>query len=167
MTVNKIIDRNGRLFGKVSVIDLVVVLMVAALVLAMNMKNNDLDASKTTGADTPITFKVYVENVEPYIADALRVGDSVYDKDRASGGAVGEIVQVERLPGETTVQLPDGTFARVGNEHGSNLLVTIEGKGMVSNGRYSINRIYEIGVNAARNFYTSYVVFTGSVMEIG
>lgn len=165
--MNKIIDRNGRLFGKVSVIDLVVVLMVAALALAMNMKNNDLDASKTTGADTPITFTVYVENVEPYVADAMRVGDSVYDKDRASGGAVGTIAKIERLPGETTAQLSNGTFVRVANEHGCNLLVTIEGKGMVSNGRYSINRIYEIGVNAARNFYTSYTVFTGSVIEIG
>ena len=165
--MNKIIDRNGRLFGKVSVIDLVVVLMVAALALAMNMKNNDLDASKTTGADTPITFTVYVENVEPYIADALRVDDYVYDKDRASGGAIGKITKVECLPGETTAQLPNGTFVRVANQHGCNLLVTIEGSGMVSNGRYSINRIYEIGVNAARNFYTSYVVFTGSVIEIG
>lgn len=165
--MNKIIDRNGRLFGKVSIIDLVVVLVVAALAMALNMKSNDLDASKTTGADTPITFTVLAENVDLYIADAIRVGDSVYDKDRASGGAVGKITAIEVLPGETTAETTYGAFIRAGNENSRNLLVTIQGVGMVTNGRYSINRIYEIGVNASRNFYTSYSGFTGSVIEIG
>ena len=156
--MNKIIDRNGRLFGKVSIIDLVVVLVVAALAMALNMKSNDLDASKTTGADTPITFTVLAENVDLYIADAIRVGDSVYDKETEAETTAAA---------ETTAETTYGAFIRAGNENSRNLLVTIQGVGMVTNGRYSINRIYEIGVNASRNFYTSYSGFTGSVIEIG
>lgn len=164
--MNKIIDRSGRLFGKVSVIDLVVVLLVAVMAFALNMKTTDLEASKTEGSDTKITFTVLVETLPMHRVDAIAVGDKVYDKDRASGGAVGTITAIERLPAMRVEQLSNGTFAQVTDENGHNLLVTIEGTGMVVNGRYSINRIYEIGINAARNFYTGYGLFTGSVVDI-
>ena len=61
--MNKIIDQNGRLFGKVSVIDLLVVLVVLVMAFALHIKNNELDASKTSSdANVTITFTVKVEN---------------------------------------------------------------------------------------------------------
>lgn len=166
MTVNKVIDRNGRLFGKVSIIDVVVVLLVLVMAFALHVKNNELDASKTTGSSTPITFTCLAENLPFNVADAVQVGDKVYDKDRSSGGAIGTITAIEVLPGSKTEQLKNGTFAKLTNEDTCNLLITVEGSGMVSNGRYSINRIYELGVNASRNFYTNYALFMASVTAI-
>lgn len=166
MTMNKIIDRNGRLFGKVSIIDLIVVLIVIVMAFALHMKNNELDASKTTGSNTPITFTCLAENLPLNVVDAIQVGDKVYDKDRSSGGAVGTITKIEQLPASKVADLKNGTYAALTNENARNLLITIEGTGMVSNGRYSINRIYEVGVNASRNFYTSYALFMASVTEI-
>lgn len=167
MTMNKIIDRNGRLFGRVSVIDLLVVLIVAVMAFALHVKNNELDASKTTGSNTPITFTCLAENLTPQVAQAIRVGDKVYDKDRSSGGAIGTITDIQVLPAAKTEQLKNGTFAQLTNEDGCNLLITVKGSGMVSNGRYSLNRIYELGVNASRSFYTPYALFIASVTAIG
>ncbi len=164
--MNKIIDRSGRLFGKVSVIDLIVVLIVAIMAFALHIKSNELDASKTTGSNTPITFTCLAENLPLQVVDAIQVGDKVYDKDRSSGGAIGEITKIEVLPASKVVDLKNGTYAALTNEDARNLLITIKGSGMVSNGRYSINRIYEIGVNASRNFYTPYALFMAGVTEI-
>lgn len=162
-----IIDKNGRLFGKVSVIDLFVVLLVAVMAFALHVKTNRLAASSTAAqSNTPITFTVLAENVSPHVADALRVGDKLYDKDRASGGSIAAITSIERQPAGITVQLRSGGFVRVGSDNGVNLLITAQGSGSVNNGRYALNRVYELGVNAARNFYTNYAFFVASVTEI-
>ncbi len=164
----KILDHKGRLFGKISIIDVLVVLIVVIMAFALHMKNTSLAASKTgEAANTPITFVVEAEHVPLNVAEAICVGDKVYDKDRVSGGAIGKITNIEVLPAGRTERLTNGTYASVTSENASNLLVTIEGTGSVTNGYYAINRIYEIGLNAARNFYTSYAVFTASVVSIG
>lgn len=164
----KIMDNKGRLFGKISIIDVVVVLVVVVMAFALYMKNNTLDASKTgEAANTPITFVVEAEHIPLNVVDAIQVGDMVYDKDRASGGAIGKITNIELKPAARTERLTNGVYASMTNEHARNLLITIEGTGSVTNGYYAINKIYEIGFNAARNFYTNYALFTASVVSIG
>ena len=164
--MGKFIDREGRLFGKISVIDLLVVLAVLVLAAALYAKNNTLEPTATTQTDTPITFTLLAENLSFQAADAVRVGDKVFDKERSSGGALGEITAIEELPGEKTEHLSSGVYVRLPNADGKNLLITVEGSGSVINGRYAINRVYELGVNAARTFYTPYVSFIGSVTDI-
>ncbi len=164
--MKKIIDRNGRLFGKISVIDIVVVLLVAVLAMAFYVKNHRLDASKSDGADETITVTMLAENLPVNAADALRVGDKVYDKERSSGGAIGVITDIEVLPAGTTEELTDGTFARLTNEDGRNVVLTIRCQGAVINGRYTINRVYELGANAKRSFYTPYVTYKAYVTGI-
>lgn len=164
----KIIDNKGRLFGKVSIIDVVVVLIVAVMAVALYVKNNSLDASKTGQAsNVPITFTVEAEHVNLNVVDAIRVGDQVYDQDRASGGAIGTITDIQVVEAGRTERLTNGVYARMTNKDARNLIITIEGTGSVTDGAYSINKIYEIGMNASRNFYTSYAVFTASVTSIG
>ena len=163
----KVIDHQGRLFGKVSIIDVFVVLVVVVMAFALYVKNHTLEASKTgETSKTVITFVVEAENQPLYIADAIRVGDKVYDKDRSSGGAIGTITAVEQLESGWVERLNNGSYARVTNENTRNLRITIEGTGSVTDGRYAINKVYELGVNAARNFYTNYAVFTASVIDI-
>lgn len=165
--MSKILDRNGRLFGKVSIIDVLVVLVVLVMAVAMYVKNNTLQASKT-GEDSkiPITFVVEAENIPLNVVDAVRVGDKVFDKDRTSGGAIGTITDIEIMEAGRTAALDNGTYVRMKNESARNLIITVEGAGTIEDGRYAINQIYEIGVNAARNFCTNYTIFTGSVIEI-
>ena len=46
-------------------------------------------------------------------------------------------------------------------------MLTIEGEGLISGKSYALNRIYELGVNSARNFVTEYARLTGTVVSIG
>ena len=165
--MSKMMDRSGRLFGKVSIIDVLVVLVVLVMAVAMYVKNNALQVSKTgEGSQTPITFVMEAENIPLNVVEAVRVGDQVFDKDRTSNGAIGTITGIEIREAGRVASLDNGTYVRMKNETARNLIITVEGTGTVEDGRYAINRVYEIGVNAARNFYTSYTVFTGSVIEI-
>lgn len=155
--MKKIIDRDGRLFGKVSVIDILVVLLVILLAAAFHVKNTRLDASKSDGAKEDITITMLAENLPVNAAEALRVGDKVFDRERSSGGAIGVITDIEILPAGITEELTNGTFQRLTNADGRNVVLTIQGQGAVTNGRYTLNRVYELGTNAKRSFYTPYV----------
>ena len=162
----KLIDRNGRLFGKVSVIDLIVVAVLLVLAVALNMKNNHLSHTSTSVTNDPITYQVLVSGSRNYVADAVREGDLMFDQDRSSGGTLGKILSIEVLPGSKMAELNDGTVEVIPAEDCVNLLLTVQGEGIVSDGRVLLNRIYDLGVNSARNFYTKYAQFTGTVTDI-
>jgi len=161
----KIIDRNGRLFGKVSILDVLAVLLVIVLAAALSFKE---EQTHTGASDTltPITFQVTAMGLRDYVGDAIQVGDPFYDQDRASGGPLGTITAVEILPGTKQAELNDGSLAIVPAEGCVNAVITVEGQGVLSGDRYLINRIYELGVNASRSFYTPYALFVGSVTDI-
>lgn len=166
--MSKIMDRNGRLFGKISVIDVLVVLVVVVMAAAIYVKNNALQPGLTEGMaeEVPITIVVEAENIPLYIVDAVRVGDQVFDRDRHTEKAIGTITSIEVLEAGKTAALDNGTYARMKNESARNLIITVEGSGTNEEGRCRINQDYEIGINAARNFCTNYTIFTGSVIEI-
>lgn len=160
--MKKIVDEQGRLFGKVSVIDVAVVLIVIVMGVALYMKNNQLSASSTTSASNgTIYFTAQMIQVSDYIIDAIQVGDKVYDADRVSGGAIGEITEIELLPSTQTVGTSQGDFVVATCEDARNVRFTVKCKGSIQDGRYSINRVYQLGVNANRNFYTPYVTLSG------
>ena len=166
----KIIDRDGRLFGRISIIDLLVIAAVAVIAAAVYVKNNATPSGSGTVKEQRITFQIQTVNMEDYLTGAIRVGDKIYDANYSSGsGPVGEITQVQVLndPGIAVEEnMDDGTLPQISVEGTVDLLITVEGSG-VSDGRsYTINRVYELGVNSSRTYQTNRATFTGTVIEI-
>lgn len=163
----KIIDKNGRLFGKISIIDVVVILVVIALAGALSFKRTQTHTG-TVVTNTPIVFQLRVSGERTYVTDAIREGDHLYDLDNRSNGPLGEIIEVEILPGPGLKQayLYDGTDEMVPAEDSVNVLLTVRGEGIISDNRYLLNRVYNLGVNTTRNYYTPYAQFVGSVTAI-
>lgn len=165
----KIIDRNGRLFGKISVIDVLVILVVAVLAAALYFKSNQAHTG-TTVTEQPIVFEIRARGVDRYVYEALREGDGLYDLDYSSGGkAIGRIalIEVENDPGSKLADnLYDGAAALVEAEDTVDLMITVEGSGLVDGRSYTINRVYSLGVNSSRTYYTKQAQFTGTVVSI-
>lgn len=161
----KIIDKNGRLFGKISIIDVLVILVVVALAAALRFKSNQTHTG-TSSDNIPITFQVTLNGMRSYVADAIQVGDMLYDLDYSSGGALGRISGIETLPGARIAEFSDGTKADAPVEDGVTLVLTVEGRGIISNNRYLINRVYNLGINTTRNYYTPYAQFLATVTSV-
>lgn len=161
----KVIDRNGRLFGKISVLDILVIAVVLVMAAALYFKGHQTHTSTGT-SNTAITYQVLVRGVRNYVSSAVQEGDLMYDLDRSSGGTLGKITGIEVLPSSKLAEFNDGTQATVPVEDSVNLLLTVEGSGLISEGRYLLNRVYDLGVNSSRNFYTKYAQFTGTVTAI-
>ena len=160
----KIMDKNGRLFGKISIIDVVVVLVVAVMALGLYVKSNTKTITASTEDET-ITYQVQVTAIADYMAEALKVGDLVFE-DGVYGDSLGKVTDIEITEGNRLAGLPNGTLEMIPVEGTVNMLVTIEGKGIVEEGSYMLNRIYNLGINSARIFCTPYTQFTGTVVNI-
>lgn len=164
--MRKIIDQNGRLFGKISIIDVIALFAVVILALAIHQKAQ-LPVTSVTN-DTTITFVAFAENIPDYALSSIQVGDLVYDKTYASGGAIGKIIDIQVQPGtKSKMMTAFGTAITAEVEGASDLILTIEGRGTVTDGRFFFNRVYELGLNASRQFYTKFARFDGVVSSIG
>jgi len=161
----KIIDKNGRLFGKISIIDVLVILVVAVLAVALGFKNRQTQTG-TAASNLPITFELRVNGEHDYVAAAVQAGDMLYDQDNSSGGPIGTITKIETLPGTKVATFNDGTMDVVPVENGVTLLLTVEGSGIISDNRCLINRVYNLGVSTTRNYYTPYAQFIGTITSI-
>lgn len=165
----KILDREGRLFGKISIIDVLVFAVVLLLAAALYVKNTRTETSNLITEQT-ITFQVMAQGLDDYVANAVQVGDQIYDSDYSSGGrSLGEItdVRVVQEPGRRLTQnLPGGEAAYIDAEETVDLLITVSGTGVYSSGAYSLNRVYALGVNSSRTYHTKHVEFSGTVLEV-
>ncbi len=164
--MRRIIDENGRLFGAISILDVAVLLLVAMLAVAAIVKQDVLSTSGTVNGTT-VTYTVYCQYMENGLVEGLVVGDPVYDHDQDTGGTIGTILSVEAVPATLATALPDGSLALATSPYFSDVTVTIQGDCAIVDGHYRFNGIYELGVNANRNFYTPFMGFTGYVSDIG
>lgn len=165
----KIIDRNGRLFGKISIIDVLVILVVIVMAASLYFKKNQAHTG-TAVTEQTIIFQIRARGVDDFVADAILVGDGLYDQNYSSGGrALGEItdIQVERDPGTKLAdKQTNGTAGLLEAEDTVDMLITVKGSGLITGKSYSINRVYDLGVNSSRNYRTKRADFTGTVIDI-
>ncbi len=70
-----IIDKKGKLFGKINIIDLLVILILVAAIAVVGVR---FLAPKDTGTDV-LQMQFYVEEVNDWVADKIEIGDSLYD----------------------------------------------------------------------------------------
>lgn len=95
----KLIDEKGKLFGKLNIVDLVVVVLIAAIAAAVVVRftSSKLNANGLTPAseDQYCYVTAFASLQVPEVADALKVGDHI-----AAGGKFtdAEIVDVKVEP---------------------------------------------------------------------
>jgi hypothetical protein len=164
--MKKIIDEHGRVFGKVSVIDFLVVLIVLVLGAALYVKYNVLEATSVAGKTDTIAYAITIYGAREYTANGIRIGDAIYDKSGSGGRSVGTITDKKVTDAKKMQALSDGTIVYGNYEGRYDITLTITANGAVTDGRYLVNKTYEINVNSIRIFYTKYCTFEATITEI-
>ncbi|MDO5331253.1 MAG: DUF4330 family protein [Bacillota bacterium] len=70
------LDEKGRLFGKINIVDLLIVVVIIAAVAFVGIK---YVLPKDAGPTDEIEIQVYIDNTYRFVADQLVEGASVYD----------------------------------------------------------------------------------------
>ena len=157
------INRDGKLFGKVSIIDIVVIALVIVLALGVyKMFADDSSAVVTSSEKVECTF--IIKNVRSYTADALAKKGALYDK--VSKEYVGEITDVKVDDGLYQINMADGSFKQVVPEDRYNVYVTVEFDGKASdNGYYTAANKY-LGAGTSLGITTKYAECESTVYSI-
>ncbi len=159
----KWIDENGRIGGKISVIDIIVIVIVLALVCAVAVKSGGNQEIKKAATDS-YTYTVNLKGVRQGTADAFKEKDALYLLE--NGHVAGEIIGVEVSPAVAVVRDNTGQLSEGIVQKRYDVVLTVHADGQIVNDRYYVNRTDELSVNSAIGFSTKYVEFTGTITEI-
>ncbi len=116
----KFLDDKGRLFGKLNLFDLLVILII--LGGAVGMGTRLLQKKDTALNYQSAVTQMEVENCPEYVAEAFRVGDVLYEK----GAELGTVTAVEVLPYQSLELLNDGTYRYVEHKLSFTVKLTVE-----------------------------------------
>lgn len=163
----RLFDERGFLFGKVSVIDILAVLLVVGLALMVIIRfgitgEDGLHLSETGTA--PVSYELEVIGVRQFMVDAIDIGDELYANE--SGAAMGRIVDKRVEDNYTATTMLDGAVEFVPKEGYYDVYLTVEADSTVGAGGYYLDGAVELLANLSIQVRTQYAVFYGRVNSI-
>lgn len=159
-----IVDEKGRLFGKVNLLDLVVVLLVLAV--AGRFGYSRLKANVATGQDKVIEMAILVPNVSKATVDALKVGDVL--KDSKSGTVIGKLVKVEPAQAVVAFEDPAGmVHQRQASPDRFDVRVTVSGTARVTDNGVMMGAAGGIEMKVGRSNQYTTPMWAGNGTTVG
>ena len=156
-----IIDKNGKLFGKISVVDIFVILVIISAAVIIGVKISGSSAGRTNLTDK--TYTVRVSGIKPGSAEYISIGDELYDDKNSFLGIVEDIKISEA---SVVHQLDNGQYVEAQNPERVDVDLKIKGKGFVSDGIFYLDGKVALLAGAERFFKDSKVDFDGKILEI-
>ena len=135
-------DNKGKLFGKINIIDLFVILIIIAAIGVTYFKFNLSAHSDVVSSNGTVEYTLFAKSVRMYTVEQLVEGDKIYDEE--SGKCVGTIIGVEYEPAYDYVIKTDGTpvYSRIPEKYNVKVKVradaVINGMGVNANGSKSL-----------------------------
>lgn len=158
-----IIDKKGKLFGKISIIDLAVIVVIIAAVIGIGIRFFG-GTAKTVKADKTFEYVVKVEGVRDYTVDALKKKGKITDKKYSK--EIGEItnVDVDNVNFQSTTA--DGNIVFVDLPERKTCYVTIRSTGKESDNSYFAGDDSEISAGRQFAIYSKYVDTSGIIQNV-
>jgi hypothetical protein len=129
----KFIDEKGKLFGKVNLFDLLILVLLVVGIFAMGSRF--ILRSSTEMNYTNATYTVEFTEAKECFVDAYKVGDALYE----NGVHLGTVTAVEVSPAVTVELLPNGSYGAVPHVTTYNIKVTATTDRFRLEGGYHVN----------------------------
>ena len=125
----KLADDKGRLFGKINLVDLGIILLIVLAVAAVGAK---IAKEKFTDRETvKISYTLCVRGVRQQSVDAIgMVKENITDAEKDE--PLGDIVNIEKKPAEELIEMANGEFKRAEYPDKYDLYITLETDGIKS-----------------------------------
>jgi len=140
------------------------VLAVVVLLIAGTCVKFLVRGTGKTSTEETFTYELLISGIRQVSADALQVGDAVYDNE--GKGLVGTITDISISPAETNITLTDGSIQRGTIEERYDVVLTISAEGSFADGHYQTGT-YDIQVNQVDTYFTKYSIWSATVLSVG
>lgn len=127
----KVIDRQGRLFGKLSIIDLLIVaVVVAALMVFYMFFVKGTSQIQVVGDKHTVTYTVEVKNVNEAFTKQPQIGQNLFNSSKNT--YIGKVVGIEVLPDDDVHQnYETGSHELIDEVDEYKVLITAEGEATI------------------------------------
>ncbi|SCY49218.1 DUF4330 domain-containing protein [Alkaliphilus peptidifermentans] len=160
----KLIDENGRVFGKISWIDLTILILVAAMALFLFYRGfMRSELKENVGQEKNVTVTVFLPKLTSFQLDALEEGPARLQ--RTGRNANVEVMIIEAVPAQEPVETKDGTIVIASSPNRFDAKVTVTGPGEVMRDRIMIGTI-EVKVGTDLRLLTKYFEGVGVIYSI-
>lgn len=160
--MKKIIDKNGRLFGLVSLIDVAVIAIAAVLVGALLTKDSASPIVNIAAPMDKISYELTISNMPVGRLNSLKVGEPVYDGD--NGNPLGVITDMKVEDCVISILKADGTFDYAPVEGRYNVIMTIEADAITDERQHTyVNRSSLVALGWSLNIHTQACTFSGLI----
>jgi hypothetical protein len=123
------LDERGRLFGRVNIVDLMVLALVLIVAARLGLKSRVLRAVNPSTVK-PVEVVLVVEDVRQATADAMQEGETVLNTK--SNAVLGKLVKKEVRPAQKEVQTADGRLVLAESPFKKDVYLTVRGEGQVT-----------------------------------
>ena len=157
-----LLDKKGRIFGKISIVDLVIVLVLigGGIWFAYARFGRDI-GSEIAAREVPVEYTIIVAGVRPTTAEALQKGGKVFEFK--TGAQIGTIKRVTTEPGDVWSMAMDGKWTRV--EGKVDAIVTVTATAREGEDLITINGV-EARVGTSLGFTTKWAQVNGYILTL-
>ena len=156
-----IIDKNGKLFGKISIVDLFILLVIIAAAVFLFLKFSGIAEDRAN--TTEKSYTVMINGIKEISASYLKTGEKLYDD---KGSFMGVIKDIKLQPSEVVKTLDNGKYVVAQNPERIDAVLTITGKGFTSGGIFYLDGKVSLLVGTERFFKGDRVDFEGNILKI-
>lgn len=158
-----IIDKKGKICGKVSIIDIFICLILIVLIAGISIRFISAP-SKNAKSKIPLTYVVEIDGVSQFTVDAFDNKSKVIDAKQKC--VVGEIVDVVSRPKTEDKFDNDGNLISAEVPEKYVVDVTISSEAKESDSGYYVGNDTEVSVGSTIKIATKYVNTSGKVISI-
>jgi len=160
--MKRLIDEKGRIAGKVSMIDLSILLLIVMVAIGAVIKFTVTPQTAVTIQAAPVQYTLEIRGVRHWAMHNIREGDAIFE----GGVYVGTVTGVSHEPHEAFVQ-GDGVVWVADVPERYNVLLELEATATVNDGRIMVSRTVPTAVgNSPTEFISRYAEFIAIVREI-
>ena len=158
-----IIDKEGKLFGKFSIVDLLIILVIitASVILVLKFSG---PGEAGVPENNKYTYIIKVSSVKKTTAEYIKKGETLYDGEDNCMGKIVEDIKTE--PAKKVVSKNDGTFTETVNPERLDVYITIEAEGVKNDNGFYIDGKVPLLKGTQRFFRAPDVDFSGEIIEI-
>lgn len=157
------IDDKGRLFGKLSIIDIFVVVLILGVIAGTAYKLKGPVATVNRG-DKTIYYTVKISDVRSFTTDYYEEGMRVCDSK--SGAYIGKIDAIRVEPYMDTVIMNDGTLKLAEKPGKVEIYLDLSAEGVETDQSFLVGGTYEVKAGTGAYLSTKKVEVQGSVEKV-
>lgn len=160
-----IIDNKGKIFGKINIIDLSVILIIILSLAICALKFSGFGNPASGGEHKTITYTLKAKAIRQISCDSIEIGDKIYDLETKT--YIGEVVGKRQEQATEYVNSADGLLEKqVEIPTKFDLYFDVKCDAQINDKGYYLSGVKEVTNYATLNIYSNKIEVSTTVMNI-